>query len=101
MTFYTLYIFEIIKYVRRNLSNFGRRTGGGRQLRSAGKLESVPRRTEFATKNPRVIGPTFYENLPSDIKNETNDETFYRLLKNFLLENEYYTINDFLCQKFK
>lgn len=99
MTIYSLYIFEVLKYVREHLVSFSRCSGGGKQLRSAGKLEPVQRRTKLATKNPRVIGPTFYEKLPAHLKNETNDETFYRLLRNFLLDNEYYTIDEFLMSK--
>ncbi|KAI5635039.1 reverse transcriptase (RNA-dependent DNA polymerase) domain-containing protein [Phthorimaea operculella] len=104
MTLHSLYLFETIKYIRQNLQNFSRRTGGGRNLRSVGKLCTVRRRTELATKNPRVIGPTYYEKLPTDIKNEQNDETFYRRLKNFLLENEYYSVaygNPCLDQMYK
>lgn len=102
MTLYSLYLFEIITYVRRNLSEFGRRTGGPtRQLRNTGRLKSVPRRTTLAESNPRVIGPTYYEHLPTDLRNETNDETFDRRLKNFLLDNEFYSVDEFLTKSFE
>ncbi|KAI5643573.1 reverse transcriptase (RNA-dependent DNA polymerase) domain-containing protein [Phthorimaea operculella] len=100
MTMTNLYLFELLSYVRRNIASFSRRSAGDRLLRNTGRLATVRRRTEIATKNPRVIGPTYYERLPANLKNEISDEIFYRQLKNLLLENEFYTIKEFLAFKF-
>ncbi|KAI5640320.1 reverse transcriptase (RNA-dependent DNA polymerase) domain-containing protein [Phthorimaea operculella] len=53
MTMTNLYLFELLSYVRRNIASFSRRSAGNRLLRNTGRLATVRRRTEIATKNPR------------------------------------------------
>ncbi|KAI5638128.1 reverse transcriptase (RNA-dependent DNA polymerase) domain-containing protein [Phthorimaea operculella] len=100
LTLYSLYLYGMLVYVRRNLPSFSLRLCGGRALRNAGRLATVPRKTALATKNPRVIGPTFYEHLPTDLKQEPNDETFCRRVKNLLLDCELYSVDEFMNRKF-
>lgn len=95
MTHYSQYLFEILMFTRENLSSFGRVEVPGISLRRTGRLKTVPRRTALLEKNPRVIGPTFYEELPADLKNESSDETFRRRLKSLLLENPLYSVKEY------
>ncbi|KAI5643575.1 reverse transcriptase (RNA-dependent DNA polymerase) domain-containing protein [Phthorimaea operculella] len=76
MTHFSQYLFEVIMYVRQNLPNFERVSIPGRVTRRTGRLKTVPHRMVLAEKNPRIIGPTFYERLPSDLRVEPSDEKF-------------------------
>jgi hypothetical protein len=96
MTHYSQYIFDILLFVRNNISQFVRIDFPGKQLRSTGRLRTVSRRMALSKKNPRVIGPTYYEHLPADLRNETSDETFGRKLRNLLLENPLYSANEYM-----
>jgi hypothetical protein len=95
MTHYSLYLFEVLMFVRSNFSSFTKVDVANKVIRSTGRLRTVPRRMALAGKNPRVIGPTFYERLPQELKNETSNEKFKSRLRNFLLENPLYSINEF------
>lgn len=95
MTHYSTYLFEILMFVRRNLPMFRRVEVSGKTIRSTGRLRTVPRRMALARKNPRIIGPTYYERLPAEIRMETSDTIFKRRLRNFLLENPLYSICEF------
>jgi hypothetical protein len=96
MTHYSQYLFEVIMYTKRHLPQFKRVEVTGKCLRSTGKLRTVPRRTALHAKNARVIGPTYYEHLPADIKSETCEVTFKRRLKNLLLEKSFYSVDEYI-----
>lgn len=102
MSHYSQYLFEILMFTRRNLDSFERVCIPGRITRQTGRLKTVPRRLALLDKNPRVIGPAFYEELPTEIKNEISDEAFGRRLKHLLLNNPLYSVNeyrDIICNK--
>lgn len=96
MTHYSLYMYEVLMYVRKNLPMFKRVEVTGKKLRSTGRLRTVPRRMALSEKNPRVIGPTYYERLPTELRTEPSDETFERQLRIFLLKNPLYTVNEYM-----
>jgi hypothetical protein len=96
MTHYSLYVFEIIMFVRNNLSDFNKVNAIGKTLRRTGRLRTVPRRMALARKNPRVIGPTYYERLPADLRLEKSDEAFRRRLKRLLLKNPLYSVKEYM-----
>lgn len=96
MTHYSQYIFDILIFVRSNISQFARVNVAGKNIRSTGRLRTVPRRMALSSKNPRVIGPTYYEHLPCDLRNEPSDETFRRRLRNILLENPLYSVSEYM-----
>lgn len=95
MTHYSAYLFEILMFVKRNLPMFSRVEVSGKTIRSTGRLRTVSRRMALAEKNPRVIGPTYYERLPVQVRMETSVTIFKRRLRNFLLENPLYSISEF------
>jgi hypothetical protein len=100
MTHYSLYIFEVLMFVRNNLQMFKRVEVAGKVIRSTGRLRTVPRRMALSGKNPRVIGPTYYEHLPAKLRNDPSDEAFKRQLRIFLLENAFYSVNEFMNMKY-
>jgi hypothetical protein len=96
LTHYSQHMFDLLLFVKKNISQFARVNVTGKQLRSTGRLRTVPRRMALSRKNPRVIGPTYFEHLPADLRNEPCDETFGRGLRNLLLDNPLYSINEFM-----
>lgn len=95
MTHYSLYLFEVLMFVKKNWSTFTKVEVLNKMIRSTGRLATVPRRMALAEKNPRVIGPTFYERLPQALRKETCNEIFQNRLRNFLLENPLYSIDEY------
>lgn len=71
----------------------------GRVTRQTGQLKSVPRRLALLDKNPRVVGLTFYERLPANLKSKCCDETFRRQLKDLFLSNPFYSVKDYITFK--
>lgn len=100
MTHYSLYMFEVLMFVRTNIRTFKRVEVPGKQLRSTGRLRTVPRRMALSVKNPRVIGPTYYERLPAKLRTEPSDETFKRQLRIFLLEHPLYSVCEYMDIKY-
>lgn len=96
LTHYSVYIFQILMFVRNNISSFARVHVLGKELRHTGRLRTVPRRMALAGKNPRVIGPTYYERLPAKLKNVPSDETFKHQLRNLLLDNPLYSVSEYM-----
>jgi hypothetical protein len=96
MTHYSNHLFEVLMFIRKNISQFARVNVTGKQLRSTGRLRTVPRRMALSRKNPRVIGPTYFEHLPTDLKNEPCDETFRRRLRNLLMKNPLYSVKEYM-----
>lgn len=95
LTVFSQYIYDVVLYVRQNVSLFQVR-GRNRELRNTGRLQLVPRRTALAEINPRIVGPSIYERLPASLREISDDKTFRRRLKDFLLESEFYSIDEFL-----
>lgn len=97
LTLPCLYILEIAKYVRRNLSLFptNKDVRPNTCPRREDKLYCPGCRLTKSNKLIHIIGPKIYNVIPENIKNETNEATFTKKLKNMLLNSACYTINEF------
>ncbi|XP_037964839.2 uncharacterized protein LOC119691450 [Plutella xylostella] len=97
LTLPCLYILEIAKYVRRNLSLFptNKDVRPNTCPRREDKLYCPGCRLTKSNKLIHIIGPKIYNVIPDVIKNETNEATFTKKLKNMLLNSACYTINEF------
>lgn len=94
MTHYSVYVYELLMFVRKHLSTFECVNVQGKTLRTTGRLRTVPRRMALSGKNPRVVGPTYYERLPAEIK-DLSEEAFGRRVKNLLMDNPLYSVSEF------
>jgi hypothetical protein len=95
MTHYSLYVFEVIMFTRRNIHLFKRMNMPGRITRQTGRLLPVSRRLALLDRSPRVIGPSMYERLPANIKNEASNDTFEHRLKELLLSKSLYSVKEY------
>lgn len=96
LTVYSLYIFEVILSVRKNLhkltrvgSNHDYNTRGSNQI----ALES--HRLTFFHKKPTHVGSKYYNLLPNDIKCIDNYNQFKKKLKLFMIKKALYSFKDF------
>lgn len=96
LTFPCLYIFESILFVRQNMTMFKFYS----RERHCHKI--IYPRSKTALHSNSVFGmiPTLYNHLPKSIIDAEEYLTFKRVLKKFLLEKAYYSVKEYLCDKF-
>lgn len=97
LTLPSIVIFQVAVYVRQNLHMYGKRGHGHSYCtRDAHKLGAVPRRLARSEKLTYVMGPTVYNRLPDVIVNVDNVNIFKIKLKHWLVEQTFYSVDDFL-----
>lgn len=92
-----LYIFETLKLVKKNLTNFNSlNTYHSYQTRHGSDLQHEIHRLELYKSNPYYMGPVLYNKLSPDLKNIDSIKTFLSMLKVFLVTNAFYSVEEFL-----
>lgn len=90
------YILEVCTYVYKNISLFlANQQDHGYDTRLRGFLVTNNFRTTFYQKSFYYTGCKFYNALNDEIKNSSNAHTFKSKLKEYLLQKNCYTLQDF------
>lgn len=98
LTLPSLYVFEIIMYVRKNLYNYPTNTDRPKVTRSAGKLKTTFYRLVKAKKSFLGNCIKFYNKIPKHIT-ELTDSKFKSVVKRTLISKAYYKINDYIMDR--
>lgn len=92
-----LLIFQVAMYARANLHLFEKRADVERyNLRNGSRLQSVPHRLEKGKRTIHAMSPYVYNKLPQDVTSSLTISTFKYKLKKWLVEQAFYTYNEFL-----
>lgn len=95
-TFPCLYIFEILKFVKKNISDFNLQNEYHQyNTRHGENLQYTLHRLELYKSNPYYMGAVLYNKLDSNIKNMTL-KGFTAAVKNYLLRNAFYSVEEYL-----
>lgn len=90
------YILEVCTYVYKNFTTFSsNQQDHGHYTRSRGLLVPNNFRTTLYQKNFHYMGCKLYNALSSEIKNSSNVYVFKNKLKEFLLQKNCYTLQEF------
>lgn len=96
-TVYSLYIFEIILCVKKNLHNL---TSVGHNhsynTRGCNKIATESHKLKFFNKKPNHIGIKYYNLLPEEIKTIDDFWIFKKKLKPFMIQKAMYSLDDFI-----
>jgi hypothetical protein len=98
LTLPSLYVFEIIIYVRKNLYNFPTNTDRPKVTRNTGKLKTTFYRLVKAKKSFLGNCIKFYNKIPKHIT-ELTDSKFKSVVKQTLISKAYYKINDYIMDR--
>lgn len=97
LTVPSLYMFHCIKYVRFHIAEYVRVNAmHDHGTRSGGCLRVNYTRIQKTRTGVNYYGPIYYNGLPDNIKSETSNKSFLKLLKLHLIEKAYYSISDCL-----
>lgn len=100
LTLPCMYIYHTLIYVKSNLNLFNMvNKYKDRESRFGNQLEILRVRLEVTKNSPKYWGPKFMNKLPDSIISE-NLTSFKRNIKTLLLDKAYYTIDEFLKDKF-
>lgn len=94
MTVPSLYIFEVGRYVRRNLTDFP--VSRSYSARRKPELAIPAHRLKKTGKSLAIMGARIYNKLPEAIRASPTERTFTHKLKVFCTNKAYYAINEFL-----
>lgn len=101
LTIPCLYILECLLYVKRHLQEFStHREVHPHDTRFANNIYKPYLRLNKSQNGPRFIAPVLFNSLPTTIK-ELNIKKFKRTIKKFLIQNCFYSVNEFLAQSYK
>lgn len=92
LTLPSLYIYEVSVFVKYNTNYFCK----FKSERYGNKISSVARRTALFSKNIVGMAPKIYNKLPEEIRKCNDVRHFKCILKTFLLQRAYYSVNDYL-----
>ena len=96
LTVYSLYILECIMYVRNNhLDNIVNNHDHPYFTRNKKDIKLPRHNLNLYEKKTSYAGSRFFKHLPKLIKNVVNANTFRTRLKEFLLENAFYSLKEF------
>lgn len=101
LTLTSIYILEICKFVRKNQHFFTRTSdhhSRSYNLRNKNRLALPISKLKLHSSGPYVHAIKIYNNLPRHIQNEDNIKTFLKLLKNYLIENSFYNLQEFFTK---
>lgn len=98
MTVHSLYIYKCLIYVKENMKNFTvrREFTGKHNLRPSSDIIIPTHRLSLTSKSPKVMPLKLYNNLPNFIKNTAALPIFQKKLKQYLLENPFYSVEQFM-----
>lgn len=97
LTSVSVYILEVLKYVRSNLSEYTvRGTHNNRSVRNQMTLDSISHRLNMSEKLPKLMGQKLYNKLPLQIKTIDQENNFINQVKKLLLDKTLYSIKEFL-----
>lgn len=97
LTLPSLYIYSILNFVKLNLANFTQHNSNhDYDTRGNNNLQYDIHRLELYKMNPYYQGALLYNKLPNHIKECCSITHFKNHLKNYLIENCFYTVNEFL-----
>jgi len=98
LTFYSQYIFSLSMYVVNNVHLFKKNMEiHSRNTRSANNLHVPTANITKYTKGTHYMGSKIFNHLPNHIKNLANEKKiFKKTLQRFLIENVFYSIDEFL-----
>lgn len=99
LTLPSILIFQIAVYVRENLNSFRTHADVHKystRNAAANKLVTVARSLTKAAKQTQVAGPTVYNKLPENITSAPNINIFKYRLKRWLVEQTFYSYNEFI-----
>lgn len=100
LTFPCIYILDILKFVRQNISNFNLQNEyHDYNTRHGQNLQYHIHRLELYKSNPYYMGAKLYNKLPPSIKNLSISK-FASQVKKLLLSNAFYSINEFMSHVF-
>lgn len=101
LTLCCLYIFEISVLIFKNQNYFSRQSENHLYDTRIKNTFNLPKyRLTLSQKGPNYIGLKIFNHLPNSIKNAANLNAFKKALKIFLIDNEFYFIQDFFNVKF-
>lgn len=103
LTLPCLYILEICKFVR-NYPQFYSKRGDIQNkitLRHENRLNIPTSRLKMHSSGTHVMSIKIYNKLPEDIKNIDKNNIFTNKLKQLLITKSYYTIDEYLNDKFQ
>lgn len=101
LTSASLYILEVLKYVRQHFQDFKiRGSESERSVRHRMCLESVKNRLRMTKKLPQVIGPKLFNKLPLNIRLITCDNSYYNKIKELLLNKTIYNVSEYLANDY-
>lgn len=96
LTLPSLYIYEVVIFVRHNLTLFE----NFKSKRYNYKLKYPNNRTTLFNKSIMCMAPRIYNHLPKTIVDIQATNIFKFKVKCFLLDKIYYSVNDYLSDKF-
>jgi hypothetical protein len=100
LTIYNQYILDCLLQLKINLNKVTiRSTIHSYNTRNKADIDIQKHRLVFCDKKPTVMGTKFLKALPKNIQSETSQLKFKTKVKYFLLQNPFYSLNEFLCKK--
>lgn len=103
LTSVSQYILEILKYVFRHRLLYKIVVCDNKRSvrRKNGTFLEIPkRRLNMFSKLPFVIGPTFYNTLPEEIKTMTRENNFLDSVRRLLLDKTLYSFKEFMTNDY-
>lgn len=92
-----LYIWEIILFARSNLNNFlPNNFNHSYDTRAQNNLVIPIHNLSIYEKSPKYMAITLYNKLPNNIRQISNLNNFKSSLRTFLLDNMFYSVEEFL-----
>lgn len=91
LTFPCLYIYEVSVFIRNNYKDFDKINN----RRHNNLLKAMPRKTAVFSRSILGMGPKIFNKLPKALRDIENLFHFKRELNKFLLERNYYNLNEF------
>lgn len=96
LTLPCIYILDVLKFVKQNINNFNfQNEFHNYSTRHGNDLQYNLHRLELYKSNPYYIGVTLYNKLPENIKNSSTTK-FSTSVKNILIENAFYSVDEYL-----
>lgn len=97
LTLPSLYIFEILKFVKKNMNDFNRQNSyHNYSTRHGSNLQYDLHRLELYKYNPYYMGSMLYNKLCDNIKSIVSVKKFISTVKTFLVSNAFYSVEEFL-----
>lgn len=98
LTLPSLYVFEVIMYVRRNLHNFPTNSDKPKTTRNTGKLKVTSHRLVKSKNSFLGNCVRFYNKIPKCITDLT-DSRFKSMVKRTLMSKAYYKVNEYIIDR--